>query len=613
MMENRKTDKTLKESSDEITTPPELEVIEENSFAETVTEIKEYIESLSVKPIFDGITYFNKSETHLDADFIAFKEEFFVLTEQLASNQTSEVHLVIRLSDQKPFVLKTQFKNLNTDSLDDEDDVREAKARKEYEILSLLNSANTTLGWGIKNDIENGSKIYLTLMPYVEGNSLENVLIIETGRGKKGKFLDRPFLPAAMRLKIAKGIVEAIDALHEKKILHCDIKPANFIVDREGNITIIDFNFSEIGQTKLETKEPRGTIIYLAPELWATLALLLEGDQSKIENLKFVFDEKTEVYSMGITLAQLFNLIDYDKDNWFEAYIKAKAEASEGSSEEMIAFLKQHQNSSFVAQKNSKYFTCNNSLPKAFLESILDLINKTTQLDPNKRPTIKVFFKELEEIVNKFTMYEKIMATSSVPENSEGEEDFKEDTSLFESNSIEAGDASTKVSALRESGNLLASQIINHREKGQDSETRNLSHSQVKVIKHHPVIRSLSLENGLLEGILAKDGNEASDYDRKVLNIVTLSKDAISDEEDINSPASDEEDPKSTTEERPNPLTKAGIWTTTQDSSSDDDNAELRENPSRVSSISIFNNGQQQRESQVKEKNSSPTAEYKQS
>ena len=87
------------------------------------------------------------------------------------------------------------------------------------------------------------------------------------------------------------SISNALKILHEKGIMHRDIKPDNIFIEDENinkKIKLGDFGCSIY--IKDNTSEPIGTIFYTAPEI--------------IKN--FSYDEKCDLWSLGVTLFELY-------------------------------------------------------------------------------------------------------------------------------------------------------------------------------------------------------------------------------------------------------------------------------------------------------------------
>jgi serine/threonine protein kinase len=63
-------------------------------------------------------------------------------------------------------------------------------------------------------------------------------------------------------------IISAIDKLHSMNIMHRDIKLENIVIDKNFNITIIDWTFA-VDLNKMKYDKACGTIYYVSPELWA--------------------------------------------------------------------------------------------------------------------------------------------------------------------------------------------------------------------------------------------------------------------------------------------------------------------------------------------------------
>ena len=92
-------------------------------------------------------------------------------------------------------------------------------------------------------------------MAFIEGESLDK-------RIKQGP------LKIAEALDIAQQIAKGLEAAHEKKIVHRDIKPGNVIVDEKGHVTVMEFGLALLTEgsklTQLDTTV--GTAAYMSPE-----------------------------------------------------------------------------------------------------------------------------------------------------------------------------------------------------------------------------------------------------------------------------------------------------------------------------------------------------------
>ncbi|KAG6728042.1 hypothetical protein I3842_02G154100 [Carya illinoinensis] len=119
-----------------------------------------------------------------------------------------------------------------------------------------------------------------------------------------------PLLDWDTRFNIAVGTAKGLAYLHEEcevKIVHCDIKPENVLLDDNYNAKVSDF-----GLAKLMNREQshvyttlRGTRGYLAPE-WIT---------------NYAISEKSDVYSYGMVLLEIIG----GRKNYNTGYCSEKA------------------------------------------------------------------------------------------------------------------------------------------------------------------------------------------------------------------------------------------------------------------------------------------------
>jgi len=105
---------------------------------------------------------------------------------------------------------------------------------------------------------------------------------------------DHKNLSTFQKLKIAKECALGMSWLHgcSSPIIHHDLKPSNFLIDREGRVKVTDFGLS-ISKPKnvlIRSEAPRGTAVYMAPEVF---------DLND-------YDEKCDIYSYGIILWEIY-------------------------------------------------------------------------------------------------------------------------------------------------------------------------------------------------------------------------------------------------------------------------------------------------------------------
>ena len=105
---------------------------------------------------------------------------------------------------------------------------RIARFEREAQLLASLNHPNIAAIHGLEES--SGSK-YLVL-EFVEGRTIADVL-------KDGA------LPPGEAVAIARQIVDALAAAHDKGIIHRDLKPGNVMLTPEGVVKVLDFGLSK--------------------------------------------------------------------------------------------------------------------------------------------------------------------------------------------------------------------------------------------------------------------------------------------------------------------------------------------------------------------------------
>ena len=91
-------------------------------------------------------------------------------------------------------------------------------------------------------------------------------------------------LPVAEAVELFRDIAVGLVHAHGKGVLHCDLKPANILLDQDGKPRLADFGQSRLSHEQVPTL---GTLFYMAPE---------QAD------LKAIPDARWDVYALGALL-----------------------------------------------------------------------------------------------------------------------------------------------------------------------------------------------------------------------------------------------------------------------------------------------------------------------
>lgn len=181
---------------------------------------------------------------------------------------------------------------------------------KEARITSQLTHPAIIPIYTIHNEAE---QIYYT-MPYVEGETLKQLLRTARQQERKGEKIDHiaESIPALIRIFLS--ICQAVAYSHSKCILHRDLKPENIIVGQYGQIVILDWGLAKVVKMTIQEEFEHqaeehsedfhtlhhlthigkvvGTIAYMAPER-------AMGQPANFQ---------TDIYSLGAILYQLLTL-----------------------------------------------------------------------------------------------------------------------------------------------------------------------------------------------------------------------------------------------------------------------------------------------------------------
>lgn len=189
-------------------------------------------------------------------------------------------------------------------------------------------------------------------------------------------------------LDFASHMAHGVRCLHQKNVAHRDIKPENFLVLKEHGkyrVKLTDFETT----TELNDLDYKfGTFFYMAPEVSDSIIL----DQKFTPTLSEL--KKTDIYSLGISF---FHLVINSRSHPLSHAIY-DAFSDDSFVNTMIAqrsmkWYYNQRNKEFISMLNSGRFT------KTQLK-ILQLSQKMTLFNPEKRPDIESVLIELQSILH---------------------------------------------------------------------------------------------------------------------------------------------------------------------------------------------------------------------
>ena len=126
-------------------------------------------------------------------------------------------------------------------------------------------------------DVGEESGFQYIVMELVEGITLKKYI------EKKSR------LSVKEAVSIAIQVSMGIEAAHNNHIIHRDIKPQNIIISKEGKVKVTDFGIAKAATSNTITSNVMGSVHYTSPEQ-------VRGGFS---------DEKSDIYSLGITLFEM--------------------------------------------------------------------------------------------------------------------------------------------------------------------------------------------------------------------------------------------------------------------------------------------------------------------
>ncbi|CAI2186005.1 3755_t:CDS:10 [Funneliformis geosporum] len=145
-------------------------------------------------------------------------------------------------------------------------------------------------------------------------------------------------------------ILQGLNYLHEKDIIHRDIKGANILVDNKGGIKISDFGISKkvedqiMANTSVSRPSLQGSVFWMAPEVVKQTP----------------YTSKADIWSLGCLIVEMFT-----GDHPFPEFNQMQAMFKIGSQ------------------------SCSPEIPEGVSNETREFLKKTFELNHNNRPTAK--------------------------------------------------------------------------------------------------------------------------------------------------------------------------------------------------------------------------------
>jgi serine/threonine protein kinase/Flp pilus assembly protein TadD len=120
-------------------------------------------------------------------------------------------------------------------------------------------------------------------------------------------------LSTSRTISIAKQVCEGLSEAHRRGVVHRDLKPSNIMIDKDGNVRIMDFGIARSLEEKGITGAGVmiGTPEYMSPEQ-------VEGKE---------VDQRTDIYSLGVILYEMLTgRVPFEGDTALSIAVKHKTE-----------------------------------------------------------------------------------------------------------------------------------------------------------------------------------------------------------------------------------------------------------------------------------------------
>jgi serine/threonine protein kinase len=196
------------------------------------------------------------------------------------------------------------------------------------------------------------------------------------------------------KLKSLLDICHGMKFLHERKIMHRDLKPQNVLVNKDNKCKLCDFGLAKVMNETL-TVGAIGTWQYMAPE---------------IMNESETYNEKCDIYSFGIMMHEIFTLSKPYTTSEYINLLTMSLKILNGHRPNTPSELLSSEYTEQTCSQIKEYFFKTNELSESVLNSNIDIVNIVKMYfelctscwssNPSERPMFEEIIIKLQDIEN---------------------------------------------------------------------------------------------------------------------------------------------------------------------------------------------------------------------
>jgi serine/threonine protein kinase len=210
----------------------------------------------------------------------------YTVTKLIFSDESTAVYRGYCCEDDRPIVIKVLRK-------ENPSQAELTKISHEYEIAKYL-------------DIE-GVVRPISLVPFHKGYA---IILEDFGGSSLKTAMEEHRIDILSCVQIAINLAEIVGKIHQRGIIHKDIKPSNIIVNaKTGQVKLTDFciasRMSAERQEQINSHFIEGALAYISPEQTGRMGRSV--------------DHRTDFYSLGVTLYEMFTgVLPYESSDAME-------------------------------------------------------------------------------------------------------------------------------------------------------------------------------------------------------------------------------------------------------------------------------------------------------